>query len=104
MTWVTAIDQFVEDYTLVIDNDRDAYNDQIATAQGFNGDRVAYVNYLRSQWEDYVDQVAKKCATMWGDSSPAVLLIRQMMNGWGDTPWYQIADHYIELAKEARSA
>lgn len=98
----SAVDQFVEDYTIVIDNDRDGYRDELEVARSYAGDRVAFADYLRSEWDDYVDQVAEMCTPMWGNDSPAVLLIREMMGGWGDEPWYRIADHYFEaLARES---
>lgn len=99
MTWsVQAVSQFVDDYTLVIDNDQDGYRDHIATAAGFKGDDWAYSQALRWDWNNYVDQVAELCAANWGHDAPATLLIRQMMGGWGDSAFQKIAKHYIELA------
>jgi len=100
MNWVDAVDQFVEDYTLVLDNDADGYREELEVARSFAGDRVAFAEYLRGEWDDYVDQVAEQCALLWGHDAPATLLIRQMMGGWGDAPWYRIADHYFDRLKD----
>ena len=103
MRWVGAVDQFIEDYTLVMDNDRDAYTDIIATAK-LNGEKmVGLSDHLRNEWEDYVDQVAELCAKQWGYEAPATLLVRQMLGGWGQFPFDQIAQHYLEKAKAEES-
>ena len=98
-----AVEQFVEDYTIIIDNDQDGYRDQLATAEGFGGDLYAYSQHLRAEWDDYVDQVAKLCAQNWGSDAPATLLVRQMMGGWGDSAFYKIARHYLEMLEESRA-
>jgi len=39
MNWIDAVGQFIEDYTMVMDNDHDAYRDLITTAK-LNGEEV----------------------------------------------------------------
>jgi hypothetical protein len=98
----TAEEQFIDDYTIVIDNDHDGYRDEIYTAEGFKEDVYGYSQYLRNEWDEYIDQVAELCANNWGADAPATLLVRQMMGGWGDSAFYQLAKHYMDLAKEAK--
>jgi hypothetical protein len=101
MNWIDAVGQFIEDYTMVMDNDHDAYRDLITTAK-LNGEEVVgFADHLRNEWEDYVDQVAELCARQWGHEAPATLIVRQMLGGWGQAPFDRLARHYIELAQEA---
>lgn len=97
-----AVEQFIDDYTIIIDNDHDGFRDQLATAEGFVGNAYTYSQYLRNEWDDYVDQVAKLCAGNWGSDAPATLLVRQIMGGWGDSAFYKIAKHYLEKLEETK--
>ena len=94
-----ARDQFVQDYTLVIDNDQDAYTEAIDTVKAFGtGNKYDIANALREQFEDYISQVADREAEL-GNSTGA-LLISQMLIGW-NSAFEDIAQHYIETVKES---
>ncbi len=88
-----ASDVFVNDYLLVMDNDEDAWRDLMSTAKQ-SEDINEFANVLRQEWDDYVSQVAGLAEREWGNDTPATLLIRQIMGGWGDTEWFAIAKHY----------
>lgn len=96
----TAVDQFVEDYLIVMDNDVEAYKGLIATAKEHKNDVWGLSQHLRNEWEEYVDQVAELATQKWGWDAPATLIIRQMLNGWGDNPWHLIAVNYLNKVKE----
>lgn len=86
----TAKEQFVQDYLLVMENDADGYRDLISTAHE-SVDMNEFVHFLRQEWDEYVDQVARLAELEWGSDAPATLLIRQIMGGWGDSEFYEIA-------------
>lgn len=89
----TASEQFVQDYLMVMDNDRDAYNGLIHTGKNC-ADVIEFSQVLRTEWDEFVDQVANLADREWGNTSPASLLIRQILGGWGDSEWFAIAKHY----------
>ena len=86
----TAGEQFVQDYLLVMDNDEDAWRGLLDTARQ-SDDINEFVQVLRTEWDEFVDQVAGLADREWGDTSPAALLVRQIMGGWGDTEFFAIA-------------
>lgn len=90
-----ASDVFVNDYLLVMENDEDAWRGIKDTANQ-SVDVSEFATVLRTEWDEFVDQVAGLADREWGDSSPAALLIRQMMGGWGDSEWFTIAKHFKE--------
>jgi hypothetical protein len=92
---LTASEQFIEDYLLVMDNDEDAWRDLKTTASQ-SVDVHEFTNVLRQEWDDYVNQVAGLAEKEWGNDAPATLLIRQIMGGWGDSEWFAIAKHFRE--------
>lgn len=91
----TASEQFVQDYLLVMDNDEDAWRGLVDTARQ-SADINEFVSVLRTEWDDFVDQVAGLADREWGDVSPASLLIRQIMGGWGETEFFAIAKTYYK--------
>jgi hypothetical protein len=93
-----ASDVFVNDYLLVMDNDEDAWRGLKDTASQ-SADINEFTQVLRTEWDEFVDQVAGLADREWGDTSPAALVIRQMLGGWGDSEWFAIAKHYYEEGK-----
>lgn len=93
-----ASDVFVNDYLLVMDNDEDAWRGLKDTAKQ-SVDINEFMTVLRTEWDEFVDQVAGLADREWGDTSPAALIIRQMLGGWGDSEWFAIAKHYYEEDK-----
>ena len=93
-----ASDVFVNDYLLVMDNDEDAWRGLKDTASQ-SADINEFMTVLRTEWDDFVNQVAQLADREWGDTSPAALVIRQMLGGWGDSEWFAIAKHYYEEDK-----
>ncbi len=97
-TITTAKDQFVNDYTLVVDNDFTAWREvmDIVRSKGHN---VAVVSdELREQFEQYIGEVADR-EEQQGNQVGA-LLIQQMLLNWGSDAFDAIARHYIGKDEE----
>lgn len=98
----TAKEQFVNDYTIVIDNDREAYEEvmEIVREESSKEYSTGYVaQRLESQFEKLVDDIAYNAGETYGEASG--LLIRQMLSGWGSDTWYTIASHYEKMFEES---
>jgi hypothetical protein len=89
----TAKDQFVNDYTLIIDNDYNAYREVMEIANKENAGVSAISEQLREQFEQYVAEVADRESELGNETGS--MLIRQMLNGWGSDTFDAIARHYI---------
>lgn len=89
-----AREQFVEDYLLVVDNDRDAYNEIMELVTKHEGKVSAISDQLREEFEEYISQVAERereaGRQVGGD------LIAQLLLGWGDSTFDKIARHFVE--------
>ena len=99
MTQPTAREQFVSDYTLVIDNTQSAYHEALDTVAGYGtGNKYDIAEAMREQFEDYISTVADREAELGFEVGS--LLIRQLLIGWGGA-FEDIAQHYINTVKEA---
>lgn len=92
---VASSRQFVEDYTLVIDNDRESYYDIIDSAEYKAGNMSALSDRLRAEFEEYISQVAEREREQGQETG--AMLISQMLIGWGATSFDKIAKHYLEM-------
>jgi hypothetical protein len=94
-----ARDQFVQDYTLVIDNDQSAYYEALDTVAGYGVENKHDIaNALREQFEAYISEVADREAEL--GYSVGALLISQMLIGW-NSAFEDVAQYYINTVKEA---
>lgn len=96
----TARGQFVSDYTLVVDNDFEAYTQVKELIESTNGnpDQLELVKEsLQSQFERYINQLADESEERGVEVGAN--LLRQLLNGWGEA-WYDIARHYINNFNE----
>jgi len=96
----TARQQFVADYTLVTDNDQEAYSEAIDIAREARGSVVQASENYREQFEDYISQVVEREREQ-GNTLGADL-ISQMLIGYGSAPFDDIARHYIDTDLETR--
>jgi hypothetical protein len=89
-----AREQFVSDYLLVVDNDRNAYSEIMELVAKHEGKVSAISDQLREEFEEYISQVAERereaGRQVGGD------LIAQMLFGWGDSTFDKIARHFVE--------
>ena len=90
----SAREQFVEDYLLVVDNDRDAYSEIMELVAEHEGKVSAISDQLREEFEEYISQVAEREREL-GHQTGADL-IAQMLFGWGDSTFDKIARHFVE--------
>jgi hypothetical protein len=94
-----AKEQFVSDFTLVVDNTQDAYTEALDTVKALGtGNKYDIAEALREQFEDYISEVADREAEL-GNSTGA-LLISQLLIGWGGA-FEDIAQHYINTVKDS---
>jgi hypothetical protein len=90
---ITPVDQFVEDFILVTDNDRDSYDEaRVIVQEKENLTDIA--EEFQEQFESYISQVAEREEALGNEAG--ALIIRQMLLGWGDDAFRSIARHYLE--------
>ena len=90
---LTPVDQFVEDFILVTDNDRDSYDEaRVIVQEKENLTDIA--EEFQEQFESYISQVAEREEALGNEAG--ALIIRQMLLGWGDDAFRAIARHYLE--------
>lgn len=97
-TITTAKEQFVNDYTLVIDNDFTAWREVMDIVRSSRKDLVTVSDKLREQFEQYVAEVADR-EEQEGNQVGA-LLIQQLLLNWGSEAFDSIALHYIGKDEE----
>jgi hypothetical protein len=95
----TGREQFIEDYTLVIDNDQDSYNEIMEMPELLAGNMSGLSDKLRERFEEYVGQVVER--EKENGQEAGALLISQMLMNWGAGTFDKIAKHYIGLKTEA---
>lgn len=93
-----ALEQFITDYTLVVDNTAEAYR-EIMDKEETNAKNVSGLSdVLRNEFESYIDEVTTRENKLGNELG--ALLISQLLNGWGSWTFDQIAKHYIGLKTE----
>jgi len=95
----TGREQFIEDYTLVIDNDQDSYNEVMEMPELLAGNMSGLSDKLRERFEEYIGQVVER--EKENGQEAGALLISQMLMNWGAGTFDKIAKHYIGLKTEA---
>jgi hypothetical protein len=90
--------QFITDYTLVVDNDYDAYR-EVMDKEETNAKNVSGLSdVLRNEFETYISEVVVR--EQEEGNALGALLISQMLQGWGSFTFDRIALHYIGLKTE----
>jgi hypothetical protein len=93
-----AKDQFVSDYTLVIDNDFTAWSEVMDVVRSKDRNLAVVSEELREQFEQYVGEVADREEQL--GNQVGALLIQQMLLNWGSDAFDAIARHYIGKDEE----
>jgi hypothetical protein len=91
---------FVEDYILVVDNDRDGYREALDTAREANGNVAVASEKFREQFEEAISQVVER--EREEGNTLIAFLISQLLIGWGSDTFDSIARHYIDTDLEHR--
>lgn len=92
-----AIDQFVEDYTLVTDNEFEAYSETMEMTKEYET-VSALSDQMEDEFESYISGVVERERELGHEIG--ALLISQMLMNWGSDAFDQIARHYLEKAAE----
>jgi hypothetical protein len=93
-----AKDQFVSDYTLVIDNDFTAWSEVMDVVRSKDRNLAVVSEELREQFEQYVAEVADREEQL--GNQVGALLIQQLLLNWGSDAFDAIARHYIGKDEE----
>lgn len=91
-----AQQQFIDDYTIVMDNDFGAYSEimeYVGITSGSANQRELVADYLQNWFENSMGELADSVEKTYPTTA---LLIRQMMFNWGVDVWDEIAEHYID--------
>jgi len=91
--------QFVDDYLLVVENDREAWDDIIQMARAENYNMPAISDIIKEGYETMVSDVIGSVREELPEA--AVNLLSQMLFGWGLAEFDAIARRVIEADKEA---
>lgn len=89
-------EQFANDWLLVIENDRESYEQLVDDVKSMDCNIISVTAYLREEWDVLIDQMETQVSKI---SDVACLLLRQMLVT-GDRPFELIARHVIERIKE----
>lgn len=91
----TAKEQFINDYTLVIDNDYDMYQGMKDIVIDNEFSAVAIGDVLYDQYNQAINEALET-----SDVSESLKdLMRQLLLGWGSSVFDDIALYYIETFK-----
>lgn len=96
----TASAQFATDYTTVIDNNGEAYSLALDIAREAGGKVATASDKFREQFENAIAQVIEREEEQ-GNTLIADL-IRELLLGFGSSPFDIIAKHYIDTDLEQR--
>ena len=89
----TAREQFVSDFTLVVDNNYEAYTDTMNSL----GDSVsANSDQIRESYEVAIHQALNVLRQNKEIQEVTIDLISQIMFGWGNDEFDDIARHYMD--------
>lgn len=96
----TAREQFVNSYTLVMDNDREGFEQVMESAR--KAESVsALSDTLREEWDDYIEALATHEDLV--GRKLAASLVREIYLGWGSDVWDDIARHYLAKVEEEKT-
>jgi len=99
-TTPTAREQFFNDYTLVVDNEREQFEDILGRKNTRAGNVSGLSDELREEFETYISQVADRESEAGHEAGS--MLIREMLIGFGSAVFDDIARHYIEKLEESK--
>jgi hypothetical protein len=94
----TASQQFADDYILVVENDREGWDEITQEARRVDYNMPALSDSIREQFEALVSQVMENVeedVTEFGSN-----LLKQILNGWGASTFDIIAREVIARDKE----
>ena len=99
-TTPTAREQFFNDYTLVVDNEKEEFENILGRENTRAGSVSGLSDELREEFETYISQVADRESEAGHEIGS--MLIREMLIGFGSAVFDDIARHYIEKLEESK--
>lgn len=96
----TAREQFVNDYTMVMDNNFTAYRLAMQMVEEKEKSISKISDTLREQYENAISQVIDRERK---NNETTADLLAELLLGWGSAPFDDIAKHYIGLKTEAEA-
>lgn len=91
----TPIEQFVEDYTLVVDNNQEAY-EEARECVSHHTHLHEVSDCIKEQYEQAIADALKVLRDSEKVEGVTVDLMAQILNGWGSDAFDRIARHYME--------
>ena len=96
----TAREQFVSDFTLVVDNDRDAYFETIDLVRMKKESVPAISEAMRGAFEHQISKALLVLRQSEEVESITADLMHELLLGWGSDVFDDIARHYITKDSE----
>lgn len=90
-----AVEQFVEDFILVVDNNQEAHQEARDTASQY-AHLHEVSDSMREQYENAIGEALDVLRANWGVADVTVDLMSQILNGWGSSAFDRIARHYMD--------
>lgn len=91
----TAREQFVNDFTLVVDNDREAYFETIDLVRAKKESVPAISDTMRESFEEQITKALDVLRQSEEVEPITIEIMSQMLNNWGSDVFDDIARHYI---------
>jgi hypothetical protein len=91
----TAREQFVSDFTLITDNDREAYFETIDLVRAKKESVPAISDTMREGWENQIAKAVDVLRQSGEVEGVTIDIMSQMLNNWGSDVFDDIARHYI---------
>lgn len=91
----TSREQFVQDFTLVTDNDFEMYNEMKVLVHAKNYEVAPISNAIKLQYEMAIGEALAEVEHL-----PVSSVMSQVLNGWGSDCFDDIARHYVEIFAE----
>lgn len=91
----TAREQFVSDFTLVVDNDREAYFETVDLVRAKKESVPVISDTMREAYEEQIAKALDVLRQSGEIEGVTIDLMSQMLNGWGNDEFDDIARHYI---------
>ena len=96
----TAREQYVSDFTLVVDNDREAYFETIDLVRAKKESVPAISDTMREGWENQIAKALDVLRQSGEVEAVTIDIMSQILNNWGSDVFDDIARHYITKDSE----
>lgn len=98
----TAVEQFVEDFLLVAENDQKTYDKLIELTNEYKNSPIHVLALEFQNWWEWRTHAIKRVCEK-NDLKPHALFVAQMLNNWPLQAWIMIASHFLVTVHESDS-